>query len=63
MKIHRVVTMLGATTETGKLASDMYDLNYRHTIQNERVEIYPYHTWTFNTWLEHLLSYVSKKRC
>tara|TARA_R100001510_G_scaffold14246_1_gene11422 strand:+ start:84 stop:671 length:588 start_codon:yes stop_codon:yes gene_type:complete len=27
MKIHRVVTMLGATTNTGKLASDMYDLN------------------------------------
>ena len=27
MKIHRVVTMLGATTSTGKLASDMYDLN------------------------------------
>ena len=29
MKIHRVVTMLGATTTTGKLASDMYDLNYK----------------------------------
>jgi len=27
MKIHRVVTMLGATTSTGKLADDMYDLN------------------------------------
>ena len=27
MKINRVVTMLGATTSTGKLASDMYDLN------------------------------------
>jgi len=27
MKIHRVVTMLGATTTTGKLANDMYDLN------------------------------------
>jgi len=27
MKIHRVVTMLGATTTTGKLASDMYNLN------------------------------------
>ena len=29
MKIPRVVTMLGATTTTGKLASDMYDLNYK----------------------------------
>ena len=29
MKIHRVVQMLGATTDTGKLASDMYDLNYK----------------------------------
>ena len=29
MKIHRVVTMLGATTTTGKLADDMYDLNYK----------------------------------
>jgi len=26
MKIHRVVQMLGATTSTGKLASDMYEL-------------------------------------
>ncbi len=26
MKIHRVVQMLGATTNTGKLASDMYDI-------------------------------------
>ena len=29
MKIHRVVQMLGATTSSGKLASDMYDLNYK----------------------------------
>ena len=29
MKIHRVVQMLGATTSTGKLADDMYDLNYK----------------------------------
>ena len=27
MKINRVVTMVGATTTTGKLASDMYDLD------------------------------------
>ena len=27
MKINRVVTMVGATTNTGKLASDMYDLD------------------------------------
>jgi len=35
MKIHRVVQMLGATTDTGKLASDMYDLNYK-TYYSER---------------------------
>jgi hypothetical protein len=29
MKIHRVVQMLGATTSTGKLSDDMYDLNYK----------------------------------
>ena len=29
MKIHRIVQMLGATTTTGKLADDMYDLNYK----------------------------------
>jgi hypothetical protein len=29
MKIHRVVQMLGATTSTGKLADDMYDLNHK----------------------------------
>ena len=27
MKIHRVVQMLGLTQESGRLASDMYDLN------------------------------------
>jgi hypothetical protein len=30
MKIHRIVQMLGATTSTGKLADDMYDLNYKY---------------------------------
>ena len=30
MKIHRVVQMLGATTSTGKLASDMYDIGKKH---------------------------------
>ena len=29
MKIHKVVQMLGATTSTGKLASDMYDLGHK----------------------------------
>ena len=29
MKIHRVVQMLGATTSTGKLADDMYDLDHK----------------------------------
>ena len=29
MKIHRVVQMLGATTSTGKLANDMYDLGHK----------------------------------
>ena len=42
MKIHRVVTMLGATTSTGKLASDMYDLNnkiYRSKSTNKEIPI------------------------
>jgi len=29
MKIHRVVQMLGATTSTGKLADDMYELGHK----------------------------------
>ena len=29
MKIHRVIQMLGATTSTGKLADDMYDLGHK----------------------------------
>jgi len=29
MKIHRVVQMLGATTSTGKLADDMYNLGHK----------------------------------
>tara|TARA_R110000851_G_scaffold27827_14_gene78097 strand:+ start:1280 stop:1519 length:240 start_codon:yes stop_codon:yes gene_type:complete len=35
MKIHRIVTMLGATTPSGKLASDMYDLNYKTYYSHE----------------------------
>jgi len=36
MKIHRVVTMLGATTSTGKLADDMYDLNNKTYYSEDR---------------------------
>ena len=35
MKIHRIVQMLGATTTSGKLASDMYDLNYKTYYSHE----------------------------
>jgi len=35
MKIHRIVTMLGATTPSGKLASDMYNLNYKTYYSHE----------------------------
>ena len=41
MKIHRVVQMLGATTSTGKLASDMYDLNYKDYYSKEQDEYIP----------------------
>jgi len=41
MKIHRVVTMLGATTTTGKLASDMYDLNYKAYYSKEEDRYIP----------------------
>ena len=36
MKIHRVVTMLGATTSTGKLASDMYELGKKYYYSEDR---------------------------
>ena len=42
MKIHRVVQMLGLTKESGRLASDMYDLNdkiYRSKSTNEEIPI------------------------
>ena len=42
MKIHRVVQMLGLTQESGRLASDMYDLNnkiYRSKSTNEEIPI------------------------
>ena len=42
MKIHRVVTMLGATQESGRLAKDMYELNdkiYRSKSTNEEIPI------------------------
>ena len=41
MKIHRVVKMLGATTTTGKLASDMYDLNYKTYYSEEEDRYIP----------------------
>ena len=42
MKIHREVQMLGLTQESGRLASDMYDLNnkiYRSKSTNEEIPI------------------------
>lgn len=41
MKIHRVVKMLGATTSTGKLADDMYDLNYKTYYSEEEGRYIP----------------------
>jgi len=41
MKIHRVVKMLGATTTTGKLADDMYDLNYKTYYSEEEGRYIP----------------------
>ncbi len=41
MKIHRVVQMLGATTSTGKLADDMYDLNYKDYYSKEEGKYIP----------------------
>ena len=42
MKVHRVVTMLGATQESGRLAKDMYELNdkiYRSKSTNKEIPI------------------------
>ena len=41
MKIHRVVQMLGATTSTGKLADDMYDLNYKDYYSEAEDKVIP----------------------
>ena len=41
MKIHRVVQMLGATTSTGKLADDMYNLNYKDYYSKEQDRYIP----------------------
>ncbi len=41
MKIHRVVQMLGATTSTGKLASDMYDLGHKDYYSKEQDRYIP----------------------
>ena len=41
MKIHRVVQMLGATTSTGKLASDMYDLGHKDYYSKEQDKYIP----------------------
>ena len=42
MKVHRVVQMVGLTNESGRLASDMYELNdkmYRSDSTNEEIPI------------------------
>ena len=42
MKVHRVVQMVGLTNESGRLASDMYDLNnkiYRSKSTNKEIPI------------------------
>jgi len=42
MKVHRVVTMLGATQESGRLAKDMYELNdkiYRSKSTNKEIPV------------------------
>ena len=41
MKIHRVVQMLGATTSTGKLADDMYDLGHKDYYSKEEGKYIP----------------------
>jgi len=41
MKIHRVVQMLGATTSTGKLADDMYDLGHKDYYSQEEGKYIP----------------------
>ena len=41
MKIHRVVQMLGATTSTGKLADDMYDLGHKDYYSEEQIQTHP----------------------
>jgi len=41
MKIHRVVQMLGATTSTGKLADDMYDLGHKDYYSKEQDKYIP----------------------
>ena len=41
MKIHRVVQMLGATTSTGKLADDMYNLGHKDYYSKEEGKYIP----------------------
>jgi len=41
MKIHRVVQMLGATTSTGKLADDMYNLGHKDYYSKEQDKYIP----------------------
>ena len=41
MKIHRVVQMLGATTSTGKLADDMYDLGHKDYYSEAQDRVIP----------------------
>ena len=41
MKIHRVIQMLGATTSTGKLADDMYNLGHKDYYSKEQDKYIP----------------------
>ncbi len=53
MKLYKLVNVLGAISDTGKLASDMYELGKKDTTQKHINKRYLYQKWIFNIWLGH----------
>ena len=50
MKIHRLVQMLGLINESGRLASDMYELNDKEYYSKADDKFIPISHMTFNIW-------------
>ena len=63
MKIHRLVQMLGLINESGRLASDMYDLNNKTYYSEAKGKEIPISHMDFQHMVRAFVKYLSKRIC